>query len=144
MRLFELFNDTYDTQVLYDGDDAFRIAFKTDDDEIVIEFQKYQMKDRMKIYDVNFRGGKNLYDLTGNSENPYKVFATIMKEIKQFMNRDNVDGIMFEVDKGGARIRNKAYDSRTKLYNQLLKRFAKDYDIEVIKHNFGDEYIVKK
>lgn len=144
MRLFELFDDTYETKIIDDGYDLIRIQFETDDGEVItIEFDKFHDEN---IFDVNFQGIKG-FALSGDSENPYKVFATIIKEIRHFMNRDDVNGIAFTINKGDQNRdwrANKAYDSRTKLYNQLLRRFAKNYDIEVKTGKFRDYYIVKE
>lgn len=140
MRLFELFDDTYDTEVIRDDKHFTRIEFETDDgDEITIDFDRYSNN----IFEIDFEG-ENMHDLSGESENPFKVFATVINEIKLFMNRDYVSGIMFSIDKGGPSYKDEAYHSRSKLYGQLLKRFAKNYNVEVKRLKYGDQYIITK
>ena len=139
MRLFELFDDTYDTQVTHDDDYLIQVKFETDDNEtIIIEFSRLPKYEGYTedTFEVTFKGSEG-YNLTNRSKNPYKVFATVIKEITQFMNRDDVQGIMIYIDLDSGK---EVYDSRTKVYKQLLKRFAKNYNIEEFKSEFGDEY----
>jgi len=78
------------------------------------------------------------YSVTGTG-NEFKVFSTVVKIVKIFLNELKRDGVEFERIKFYA---SKTEPSRIKLYEKLVKTLTKKYNLsyEIIKNLHGNVY----
>ena len=70
-----------------------------------------------------------------------RIFATVLSAIQQFIKKKHPDRVRFSADKEGDDDDDQYGQSRTKLYNHLVQRYANswgyntyidDYDISVV------------
>lgn len=126
-NLTEAFDSPYPTAVLRNAEDERITSFTTDSEiEYEIEFIYSRLRDK---WEVDFRSTSGGYGITGTGDQ-MRVFATVMEEIREFLQKRAPRQLQFSADKRHDSSQNR--HSRANLYTALLKRYApKDYDAKV-------------
>lgn len=123
MKTFKsLLNELFDTPYHWKKESGrFVYSFVTDDGgKFDVEFFKIYEDDTE--YNLHFSKNGN-YKATGEGDAP-KVFATILDIIKDFTKKADFEELSFEASKGQ---NNKDSKGRVRLYNTMIKRFAKKF-----------------
>jgi len=139
MRLTEIIAESFDKPYLikmskgefgdYDG-----IVKLTDGTNLEINFNLEDNSDNMEQYSVEFhRSGSQ--DLTGEGD-AHRIFATVVQALGKFVSKVKPYMLTFNASKEVETGQNP--ESRTKLYNRLVNRYASQWGYSVYTEDHGD------
>ena len=138
MRLTELFDSPYSFVMQELTDSKALYYFKNSEG---LDFRVQFLKEGYGTWEVSFGndtddGVKVKRSGTGDE---FRVFATVIEVIRDFMSKAEFDSIKFYAHREGeARTDRNIRDSRIDLYKRLLKRFATQNNLE-----FADQSIAR-
>jgi hypothetical protein len=107
-------------------------VFNTKSDKITVRFNKGWSNGHTNWY-VDFEGQYN-HDATGLGDE-FRVFATVIDVMRWFIKEKSPPCFSFTAEKDPTR----SGDSRSKLYDRLIKRFARDIKYKVNSYSGADE-----
>jgi hypothetical protein len=109
----------YDALARLDGGTNLSIMFNNEGDgEWQVEFYR-----------------NNSQSVTGEGD-AYRIFATVLSAIQQFIKKEQPWRIMFTASKDGDP--NQSSESRAKLYNSLVARYARAWGYDEYSEDHGD------
>ena len=85
-------------------------------------------------------------DTTGGGD-AFKIFSTVLDIIKDYIKNNDPEGIKFAANKDELFGQDKwETQSREKLYNKMIERFATKagYEVDADKHKYGTQYKLTK
>lgn len=116
------------------------VAMTDSGDRIVITFSK----ESTSAWSVEFTRGERISQ-TGTGDSP-RVFATVLAAIQQFVKKQEPNMLVFTAVKSEAYSVPKRNDSRIKLYDRMIQRFAPAQGYQVEKRDLDQTvlYVLKR
>lgn len=147
MILFEVFNSPYSYRMTsrVDSEDHGKFTYVFSDavgDEIVVNIEYSFDVDDGSYAQINFRRNDDDISVT-NTGDAYRIFATVISIITSFIKDKKPDVIEFTAAKLKYEDIRKvsSTDSRVKLYDRLVNKFAWSFDYSVVISDDGYERV---
>lgn len=129
MRITEVFDQPYP----WKWDDRFRSSWVANFADVVVFVAPVAGTDE---WEVTF-SRNNSMAVTGEGDQ-FKIFATVIDIIKDFVNLKNPTAIKFSAEKADLTTKSA---SRPKLYNAMVRRFASQFGYDVKETSKYDDYV---
>lgn len=151
MRLNELFDKGYPYTLYFDGPAAYADVELPDDSDFEVTFDMLsyapefgdELEETGGEWTVTFhRDGE--WDAS-NKGDQYRIFATVLTVIGEFLRKKDPDVLSFDADKGNMHARDPDRNSRVNLYDRMVKRFASKFHYKLERNELEHrvEYIFK-
>lgn len=145
MLLLEVFNSTYsyklDAQENLRNSSFWIYTFTTDDgSDITVEI----IEEEPELFTVAF--DRDGHDHTTDQGDAFKIFATVMKILIEFVKERKPEEIHFTASKAADIDGHVEKASRTKLYDRMVNRFAGQFSYSFKAHDGANYrvYILKR
>ena len=130
--IIESFDNSYPVKVIQspDSDDYEAVAKLPDGTSMEIMFSEYG-----GVWDMEFhRGGTTAQTGEGDA---FRVFATMIEAVKQFIQMEKPYMVSFSASKEAGDVEVGNTESRAKLYNRLVDRFATKMGYNALINDYG-------
>lgn len=117
--LLEVFNEVYPFKLVADEEKSIDYSFVTDGGDTVDVYIDIAWDNNAVVWDVSF--SRNGTDRVTDGGDAFKIFATVLQVIRDFIKRRNPARLRFASSKYKGVEQS---ESREKLYNRMVNRFA--------------------